>query len=562
MIIILNTRVPGTAKIRMPDCVNDKDEAVTLKPQNLLYNNSSMQSGPKKLLYFIKSADSNLSAVETFLNKRNFDVRSETDMKEALSQIIELQPDFVFLAWDHENTRAQQLPGFINQTSAASVVIPFITNNTKEASRKLNICPLNPKLYPPLSGPAIERLVLKFQKGSQDSPLQYIQQVKSKNQNIDELVKIKSLAMARFDSNTTESVEKSDSLGSIESQSSAADFQQSQKNVRRRNSIFKAAQQLKLDNSAIEELKKSFQQQVQEPLENLMQTLSESAEVSTQSQSPDSFINSSGVIIQKGVASSDGFGTILQKDMSDPNGLGTVLQIDDAVNPPLGNVALLEQQSTSGYGALETRPGTDESTAGTGFTDFSAYCMSMISENWCGYLIITTAVKLDFSAIDLIFFDWVRSKFVNLLEFDESDYFEFKSLSADVLARLTEQSDYSESIQIMNQDLRVSFFPVAPEKMQLLLNEEETLIRMPTEDIPAGQELPFSLHLHLPVNQKYLVYTQAHQALTDEQKKRLLNNKVLNLYTPLENEKEYKRFKAEMNVREIYQLLSRKFSVV
>lgn len=494
-----------------------------------------MKPSSEKLLYFIKSPDSNLKAVETFLNKRNFDVRSQDDLKEALTQIIDLQPDFVFLAWDHENPRAQQLPTFINQTSAASVIIPFITSNTKEASRKLNICHLNPKLYPPISGPAIERLVLKFQKNSNSTELAETQQLKSKMQVTEDLVKIKSMAMASFESGLiaqTDAVQKkSETDHQVQAKKNLTN---SQTAIRQRNSVFKKSAELKLDADSIAELKKSFENQVQKPLENLLQTLDDSSEESPSGNEADQLSSTYG-------------GVIIQKGLLNPEGLGTVIQKNGPPNMPIGSVI------------LENAVNSDKSAS---VHDFSAYCVSVISEKWCGYLIVTTKARLDFSSIDLAFSEWVRSQLPGLVEFDETDYFQFEGISPDTITRMTAHSDYSEQATILETDFWVSFFCIDPEKMRVILSTDETLIQISTEELPADKELPFNLLLHLPVNQKYLTYTQAQQSLSAEQKKRLMTNKVSHLYTPIENERDYRKFKAEMNIREIYSGLARKFSVV
>src|SRR5262245_30436078 len=65
----------------------------------------AMSSQEKKILFFIKNPADNLKSVETFLNKRNFIVHIEADIKVALGKILELQPHFVFIAWDHTNKK-------------------------------------------------------------------------------------------------------------------------------------------------------------------------------------------------------------------------------------------------------------------------------------------------------------------------------------------------------------------------------------------------------------------------------------------------------------------------
>ena len=122
-----------------------------------------MSDDSKKVLFFVISPLQNLRTVSAFLSKRNFTVYIETDIRDSLVKIIELQPDFIFLAWDHPDKKITTLPKLLLQASVASVV-PFITTNTNEAIIKFSNDPINPKLFPPISGPAVERLILKSSK--------------------------------------------------------------------------------------------------------------------------------------------------------------------------------------------------------------------------------------------------------------------------------------------------------------------------------------------------------------------------------------------------------------
>ncbi|MEK6628788.1 MAG: hypothetical protein AABY53_09190, partial [Bdellovibrionota bacterium] len=163
-------------------------------------------------------------------------------------------------------------------------------------------------------------------------------------------------------------------------------------------------------------------------------------------------------------------------------------------------------------------------------------------------LIITTQVELEFSTVDIIFTDWIKVQFDNLQEADEFDFFELKNIDFELISTLTENADYSETIKVNNYDLTISFFPIEPSKMALELNDDQSLIKIQTDDIPVDISLNFSLHLHLPENKKYLLYTPINKTLTPDQKSRLVTKKIQSLFTPLEFEKEYKKFLAEKNV--------------
>ena len=116
-------------------------------------------------------------------------------------------------------------------------------------------------------------------------------------------------------------------------------------------------------------------------------------------------------------------------------------------------------------------------------------------------------------------------------------------------------------MNIQNQEVLLSFFSIDPEKLNVEFKGECSLIKIPTEQIPTERELNFSLHLHLPENKKFIVYTQANKKLSLEQKNRLLTNKIALLYTPIEFENEYKKFLTEKNLREFCLALVKKSAV-
>jgi hypothetical protein len=507
----------------------------------------------KKVLFFIKSPSHNLKSIELFLNKRNFTVFNESDIKEALTQIIEHQPDFIFLAWDHSSPVITSLPKLISQATAA-IIVPYIMSNTKEAARKFNICPINPKLYPPISGPAIERLVLKFEKQSTEDAFK-LNHIKTTMSTQEDLNTIKSNFMANLDNFINEAQEQAEESPESEQaeeqrheQVEEKEKHQRKESIEKRGGLLRQSLKSNLTTQNIEQLKKSFEDKIKQPLENLINTLNETQNYGEVGviDAPESSIgavkitetsfkkaDNGGIIIQEGA--SGNLGSIVQKGVGQGQELGTITHENTDSPQQHGSVILAER--------------------------LKAYCMSVYSENWCGYLIITTAVQLDFSSVDMIFTDWIKQQFENMQEIDEYDFFEFRDVDPSILKNLTAKADYVETLEINGFALNVGFFPIEPDKMNIDLTDDKSLIKIMTEDIPTDAEIGFSLHLHLPENKKYLLYTQANKSLSYEQKKRLVTNKIFQLYTPLDFAKEYKKFMIEKNVRELYQTLSKKFSI-
>lgn len=117
----------------------------------------------KTTLLFVKNADHQFAPVERFLSKRGYKVITETDVKKALECISKLDPEYIFLAWDHKDKKVRYLPKSIYQCGTGHIV-PFIMSTGRDQLIQLEASGFENKLYPPLSGPAIERVISKHEK--------------------------------------------------------------------------------------------------------------------------------------------------------------------------------------------------------------------------------------------------------------------------------------------------------------------------------------------------------------------------------------------------------------
>lgn len=109
-------------------------------------------------IFFIHSPFHELRAVENFLSKRNFQFYSESDIKQALEKIADIQPQFIFIAYDHSSPAATSLHKALNQ-SLMSQIVPYVNSNDPERIKRLDEAKSEHKLYPPLSGPGVQRTI-------------------------------------------------------------------------------------------------------------------------------------------------------------------------------------------------------------------------------------------------------------------------------------------------------------------------------------------------------------------------------------------------------------------
>lgn len=114
-------------------------------------------------IFILKSQAGIMVQAENFLKNRNWVVGSATNLREALAYIIQKNPQYVFLTCDHPNKKVRVLPKMLVQAFPVRI-IGFAEKSTGASQRLLTEMGLEYNLYPPVSGPAIERIILKMKK--------------------------------------------------------------------------------------------------------------------------------------------------------------------------------------------------------------------------------------------------------------------------------------------------------------------------------------------------------------------------------------------------------------
>ncbi len=122
------------------------------------------ESGPnstKHSVFFLKNAQHDTKSLEVYLERRDFIVQSASVIQTGINKINESKPGYVFAAWDHADSSVRSI---MSQLPEDTVVIPYITSTSNADARKLMTLDVPLKMFPPLTGPAIQRLILKYEK--------------------------------------------------------------------------------------------------------------------------------------------------------------------------------------------------------------------------------------------------------------------------------------------------------------------------------------------------------------------------------------------------------------
>lgn len=122
-----------------------------------------METEQRKSLLIIKSKAQGLGPVEGFLRNRSWNMKSTSNLKEALVFLINEQPQFVMISFEHPNRKVRNLAKIL--TSAFPVcVIPFCETASTSNLKLLNEANSDYAIFPPVTGPGVERAANKYYK--------------------------------------------------------------------------------------------------------------------------------------------------------------------------------------------------------------------------------------------------------------------------------------------------------------------------------------------------------------------------------------------------------------
>lgn len=112
----------------------------------------------------LKVSNTSMVAPEGYLKNRKWRVASTTNLKEALGFLAQKSPQYILIPVDHPNKKTLSLLQLIKQAFPKTRIIPYADKSSSPATRSLQELNMEYNLYPPVSGPAIQRLILKIVK--------------------------------------------------------------------------------------------------------------------------------------------------------------------------------------------------------------------------------------------------------------------------------------------------------------------------------------------------------------------------------------------------------------
>jgi hypothetical protein len=426
-------------------------------------------------IFILKSRANTLTAAENFLKNRQWQVASSTSLKQALMVVIRNKPDYLLLSVEHPNKKAAMLPKLLLQAFGLKV-IPYSDSNA--GSKTLQLMQIEHSLYAPVSGPSIERLILRAHKEDAEKAIENAEQR---------------------------------SLSSKDSQSTAPGVM-----------VFSSDK----DSSSAKDA--------------LMQFM----------RGDDG--GEGDLITQEGIGMGQAFSETQDGSYYRRRKQKEAKYFSDPVVPTERKSILAQGASDAVDSSVLVKGGEPEEVLEQ---TSNVACVTIQSSRFSGYLLCALGKnkKIESDLIKTIqkkLFTFLRQSGEQVKDHENLDI-EIKAV--DFVDWSMEQAQFLKKSQHQGNELAMAFFP--REKMGKEWNPpiENGMAILDIEDIPTDVSLDFNLYIHLPENNKFLLYTPEKSQLFKRQKDRLVGKGVAKVYVKEEAIQSLQKFQTQQYLNEMIQ---------
>jgi hypothetical protein len=136
----------------------------------------------KNSILILKSNPMALLNAEAFLISRGWEVFTTTDLHETIKIVLTKEPEYILLCANHPQKKIKNLPRILAQAVPIKVILYVDMASTINISL-MNEMGFPNHILPPVSGPAIERAVFKFEKDENSKQIDKRRHAKSAMNN-------------------------------------------------------------------------------------------------------------------------------------------------------------------------------------------------------------------------------------------------------------------------------------------------------------------------------------------------------------------------------------------
>lgn len=177
-------------------------------------------------------------------------------------------------------------------------------------------------------------------------------------------------------------------------------------------------------------------------------------------------------------------------------------------------------------------------------------CIVIESPKFSGYLIAAMAGDRPF---DDGFVGMIRQRLIRFLRekgerVSEGESFPMKIREVRFESWALDYAEFLKKTVHEGQELALAFFPVSEVTPLVKDSALKDMCTIRVEDLRADTEVDFNVHLFLPANQKFLMYTPKGCVFYGHQRERLLKSGVKELHIHQDDVKAFRRYRARCQV--------------
>ncbi len=124
---------------------------------------SDQATGIRKSIFILKSNPMTLQAAENFLRARDWEVTSSVSLKDAITTILTKNPEYFLICANHPHKKVKQLPKVLASAFTVKTLV-YVDIASALNMSLMQEFGIKAQILPPVSGPAIERAIFKFEK--------------------------------------------------------------------------------------------------------------------------------------------------------------------------------------------------------------------------------------------------------------------------------------------------------------------------------------------------------------------------------------------------------------
>jgi hypothetical protein len=490
-----------------------------------------------RTIVILKATPAPLRGSETFLANRGWIVRSTASLRDAITLVITERPRFMLLCADHSNKKIQLLPKLISEAFKINIIAyTELDDNTGVA--KLQELEVDHCMYPPISGPAVNRMLLRILKEEKDEAKDLAETEKVKAAaNLDQSAQNARDALSAILKDSEEKIpaasENSTSEAPVEVQSGDET-----------SPLFASGSVDDFGNEVSEQL-----DPLNQPEENAADTMEPSfGDLKSQTEQAPAFAAKDNLADTevRGVDSEDApaerFSKARKSESTFVRGQRPVKEkialITEATQKALDETAVKISKKGQAIGKVETVN--------------NIACIVIETASFSGYLIAALGKN---RSLDEIFMESVRKKLFNFLKAHgeipdqeiETKAMTLKIQDIEFEDWALEQAEFlKKSIHGADADeVAMAFFPNDNTKIKLEASVSEKMLKLNVDEIREDTELEFDLYIYMPENKKYLLYTQQGMRLYENQKGRLKDKGITHIHLRKESAGAVKRYRAQ-----------------